>query len=344
MRIGIFGAGAWGTALACHAARHQEVRLWARDPAQVAAMRAQRSNERYLPGVPFGERLQPSGDLDALCSWLNGAPSLAVIATSVAGLRPTLTALMPHLEPGASCGGILWLCKGLEPGSGLLPHQSAAALLRGLPGGVLSGPSFAQEVAAGLPVALTVASSDENLQSAAVQAFHHGSARIYYSDDVPGVELGGALKNVMAIAAGICDGLQLGHNARAALITRGLAEITRLGVALGARPETFVGLTGLGDLVLTCTGDLSRNRQVGLALARGDTLDAIVVRLGHVAEGVACAQAAEALAARHHVEMPIVTAVNQVLGGVLAAAEAVDSLLAREPKAESGEEDGWPAA
>lgn len=338
MRIGVFGAGAWGTALACHAAREYEVRLWARDPAQVRAMRARRSNERYLPGAGFADRLQPWADLDEVCAWLSAAPSLAIVATAVAGLRSTLTALVPRLGPGAACNGILWLCKGLEPDSGLLPHQGAASLLRGLPGGVLSGPSFAQEVAAGLPVALTVASGDESLQSSAVQAFHHGSARIYTSDDVLGVELGGALKNVMAIAAGICDGLELGHNARAALITRGLAEITRLGVAMGARPETFVGLTGLGDLVLTCTGDLSRNRQVGLALARGETLAGIVTRLGHVAEGVACARAADALAARHGIEMPIVAAVNQVLAGTLAAGEAVDALLAREPRAESDDE------
>jgi len=249
--------------------------------------------------------------------------------------RATLVALDSRLQRLRSCAGVVWLCKGLESDTGLLPHAVAAQALRAAAGGVLSGPSFAQEVAAGLPVALTVASFDDALQAATVQALHHGAARIYRSDDVVGVELGGALKNVMAIAAGIGDGLALGQNARAALITRGLAEIARLGAALGARPETFMGLTGLGDLVLTRTGDLSRNRRVGLALASGEPLAAIVARLGHVAEGVACAAAADALAARHAVQMPIVAGVNAVLRGQLDAREAVEALLAREPKPEA---------
>lgn len=337
MRIAIFGAGAWGTALACHAALRNEVRLWARDAALVESIERERRNERYLPGFAVDARIGASADLDETCSWLDDAavPSLAVVATSVAGLRPTLAALDPRLKQLRRCAGVVWLCKGLESESGLLPHAVAAQALRSAPGGVLSGPSFAQEVAAGLPVALTVASSDDALQAATVQALHHGAARIYRSDDVVGVELGGALKNVMAIAAGIGDGLALGQNARAALITRGLAEIARLGAALGARPETFMGLTGLGDLVLTCTGDLSRNRRVGLALASGEPLAAIVARLGHVAEGVACAAAADALAARHAVQMPIVAAVNAVLRGQSVAREAVESLLAREPKPEA---------
>lgn len=335
MRIAIFGAGAWGTALACHAALRHDVLLWARDPALVEAMRRERRNERYLPGVALGARIDASADLDLACRWLDGQPSLAIVATSIAGLRPTLAALDARLGGASSCAGVAWLCKGLEVDSGLLPHAVAAQALRSLQGGVLSGPSFAQEVAAGLPVALTVASPNDALQATAVQALHHDAARIYRSDDVVGVELGGALKNVIAIAAGIGDGLAFGHNARAALITRGLAEIARLGVAMGARPETFMGLTGLGDLVLTCTGDLSRNRRVGLALAAGERLDAIVARLGHVAEGVACARAADALAAKHGVEMPIVAAVNAVLEGALGAREAALSLLAREPRAEA---------
>ncbi|HEY0877609.1 MAG TPA: NAD(P)H-dependent glycerol-3-phosphate dehydrogenase [Zeimonas sp.] len=336
MRIAIFGAGAWGTALALHAALRHDVRLWARDPALAAAILRDRCNERYLPGFALDARIGADADLDATCRWLDeGEASLAVVATPVAGLRATLAALDARLAASGACAGVVWLCKGLEADSGLLPHAVAAQALAAVPGGVLSGPSFAQEVAAGLPVALTVASHDEALQAAAVQALHHGAARIYRSDDVVGVELGGALKNVMAIAAGICDGLALGQNARAALITRGLAEIARLGVALGARPETFMGLTGLGDLVLTCTGDLSRNRRVGLALAGGDPLEAIVARLGHVAEGVACAAAAHALAQRKDVEMPIVAAVNAVLHGGLDPRAAVVALLAREPKAEA---------
>ncbi len=332
MRIAIFGAGAWGTALACHAAARHPVRLWARDAGQVASMRRDRRNERYLPGVDLAAGIEPDDDLEAVCRWLVAAPSLAVIATPVAGLRATLRALDASLPRSAA--GVVWLCKGIEADSGRFPHQIAAEVLHRLPGGVLSGPSFAQEVAGGLPVGLTVASSQPALQRASVDAFHHGAARIYRSADVIGVEVGGALKNVMAIAAGICDGLALGQNARAALITRGLAETARLGAALGASAETFMGLTGLGDLVLTCTGDLSRNRRVGLALAAGESLGDIVARLGHVAEGVQCAAAADALARSHGVEMPIVGAVNSVLSGRQSARDAVLMLLAREPRNE----------
>ena len=334
MRIAIFGAGAWGTALAQHAAQRHEVLLWMRDPALAQAIRAAGSNERYLPGVPLAPAVLPTADLARACAWLAEGPSLAVLATSVAGMRPVLRAIDGELPP--SCAGVVWLCKGIEVGSGRLPHQVAADELPSTPCGALSGPSFAQEVAAGLPVALTAASSSEALASAAVEAFHHGAARIYRTDDVVGVELGGALKNVMAIAAGICDGLKLGMNARAALITRGLAETARLGVAMGARPDTFMGLTGVGDLVLTCTGDLSRNRRVGLALARGEPLERIVAELGHVAEGVACAPVALQLALRLGVEMPIVAAVQSVLDGRSTARDAVLALLAREPRSERG--------
>ncbi len=334
MRIAIFGAGAWGTALAVHAARRHPVTLWARDPAQAAALRHDRRNERYLPGVGFPEGIEIADDLKAACGALGEPGSLAVVATPVAGLRVMLRALDATLP--AAAAGVVWLCKGIEADTGKFPHEVADGELHGRDAGVLSGPSFAQEVAAGLPVALTVASGSERLQSATVEAFHHGPVRIYRSDDVIGVEIGGALKNVMAIAAGICDGLALGQNARAALITRGLAETARLGAALGARAETFMGLTGLGDLVLTCTGDLSRNRSVGLALAAGESLDAIVARLGHVAEGVRCAQAAETRARARGVDMPIVAAVNAVLAGRQHARDAVLALLARGPRNEHG--------
>ena len=332
MRIAIFGAGAWGTALAVHAARQQPVMLWARDPALVASLRSARCNERYLPRVALAPQIEFADDASAACRWLEVPGSLAVVATPLAGLRPTLRVLDAELPDGVR--GVVWLCKGIEAATGRLPHEVAAEELHRHDAAVLSGPSFAQEVAAGLPVALTVASSSVALQAATVEAFHHGPARIYRSDDVVGVELGGALKNVMAIAAGICDGLSLGQNARAALITRGLAETVRLGACIGARIETFLGLTGLGDLVLTCTGDLSRNRQVGLALAGGESLAAIVARLGHVAEGVYCAQAAEALARAHRVDMPIVSAVNAVLAGRQQARDAVLALLSREPRNE----------
>jgi len=334
MRIAIFGAGAWGTALAVHAARRHPVMLWARDRALVASLRRGRCNERYLPGVALVPGIEFADDPAAACEWLAAPGSLAVVATPVAGLRPTLRSLDAALPPALA--GTVWLCKGIEAGTGRLPHQVAGEELHRHDAGVLSGPSFAQEVAAGLPVALTIASAAAGLQDAAIEAFHHGPARIYRSDDVVGVELGGALKNVMAIAAGICDGLALGQNARAALITRGLAETARLGAALGARAETFMGLTGLGDLVLTCTGDLSRNRQVGLALAGGESLPAIVARLGHVAEGVSCAAAAEALARAHGIDMPIVSAVNAVLAGSQAPRDAVLALLSREPRNEHG--------
>ncbi|MGE3863799.1 MAG: NAD(P)H-dependent glycerol-3-phosphate dehydrogenase [Burkholderiaceae bacterium] len=344
MRIAVFGAGAWGTAIASHLSARHEVCLWARDAALVAAMRRERQNGRYLPGVQLPSALLLDDDFDAVCGWLGEGPrepssgsaqpggALAVVGTPVAGLRPTLAALDTRLP--APVAGVVWLCKGIEAESGLLPHQVAAEVLPRHRAGVLSGPSFAQEVAAGLPVALTLAAADAGLRRIAQAAFHHEAARIYGSDDVVGVELGGALKNVMAVAAGICDGLALGMNARAALITRGLAEISRLGRALGARAETFMGLTGLGDLVLTCTGDLSRNRRVGLALAAGEPLPAIVARLGHVAEGVRCADAAQQLAARCGVEMPIVDAVRAVLSGRQQAREAVLALMAREQRAE----------
>ncbi len=332
MRVAIFGAGAWGSALARHTAASHPVLLWARDPALVDSMRRLRRNERYLPGVELPAAVDFTHHLDEACAWLAREPSLAVVGSSVAGLRPILRSLDARLP--ANAAGVLWLCKGLEVDTGWLPSQVAEAELHGRASGALSGPSFAQEVAAGLPVALTVASSDAVLEAAAVSAFHHGPARIYRSDDVTGVELGGALKNVMAIAAGICDGLALGHNARAALITRGLAETARLGAALGARSETFMGLTGLGDLVLTCTGDLSRNRRVGLALAGGESLPAVVARLGHVAEGVQCAAAAGALARERGVAMPIVAAVVAVLAGAMSPRDAVLALLSRESRNE----------
>jgi glycerol-3-phosphate dehydrogenase (NAD(P)+) len=333
MRVAVFGAGAWGTALAHHAARRHEVMLQARDPALVDEIRSHRRNSRYLPGVELAGGITSTSRIDEACDWLcEGDSGLAVVGTSVAGLRPVLGQLQTGLPQST---GLVWLCKGIELGTSLLPHQVAAQTLGGHAHAVLSGPSFAQEVAAGLPVALTVASRVDWLRRLAQQAFHHDAARIYRSDDVIGVELGGALKNVIAIAAGICDGLRLGDNARAALVTRGLAEIARLGVALGARSSTFTGLTGLGDLFLTCTGDLSRNRRVGLALAAGEPLSAIVARLGHVAEGVPCARAAVQLARTHRIELPIVSAVQSVLDGASAPALAVRELLARQPRDEN---------
>ena len=331
MKIAVLGAGAWGTALAAAAAAAgHDTRLWARDAAQAAAIQAAHANTRYLPEVALPPALQATADLPAALAHGAGADGLLVIATPMAGLRGLLQAL-PAGAPA------LWLCKGFEAGSGLLGHEIARALRPGLPCGVLSGPSFALEVARGLPTALVAASSDAALAARAVQAFHGGALRIYTSTDVVGVEVGGALKNVLAIATGIVDGLPgAGLNARAALITRGLAEMTRLGLALGARADTFMGLSGLGDLVLTATGSLSRNRAVGLALAAGRRLPEALAELGHVAEGVPTAAVALARAQALGVEMPITAAVVAVLEGRLAPAQAVALLMAREARAETG--------
>ena len=325
MPIVVLGAGAWGTALAVAASTRHAVLLWARDPGQAAEMVATRRNQRYLPEVNLPESLRITADPAE--AWDIAERGLAVIGSPMSGLRERLAALPPH-------GHALWLCKGFEAGSGKLGHEIARELRPDLRCGVLSGPSFALEVARGQPTALVVASADAALCTLAVQAFHSDSLRVYSSDDPVGVEVGAAVKNVMAIATGIADGLQLGLNARAALITRGLAEMTRLGLALGAQASTFMGLSGLGDLVLTATGDLSRNRQVGLALASGASLPEILARLGHVAEGVHTAPTLQARARGCGVEMPITDAVVAVLQGELAPAQALRQLMAREARTE----------
>jgi glycerol-3-phosphate dehydrogenase (NAD(P)+) len=324
MRVAVLGAGAWGTAISCVLAARLEVALWARDPAQAATIGTSRRNERYLPGFELPSTIGVSADL---AEATRGA-QLLLAATPVAGLRQLLQQLRGAMP-------VVWLCKGFEEGSGELPHQIAeAALGKGARCGALSGPSFAEEVARGLPCALTLASRDAAFAREAAALLHGGRMRVYYSSDLVGVEIGGAVKNVMAIAAGISDGLGLGLNARAALITRGLAEIARLGTALGGQPETFMGLAGAGDLILTATGDLSRNRRVGLELARGRPLKDVVASLGHVAEGVHSAREAAKLAASRGVEMPVTEAVSAVLEGRITPAAAVERLLARESKME----------
>lgn len=324
MTLAVLGAGAWGTAISCVLARRFAVRLWARDPAQARAIAQSRRNERYLPGAELPASVTVTDDLAAATA----DAELLLAATPVAGLRELLARLKGE-------SGVVWLCKGFEEGSGALPHQIAGETLRkGVRYGVLSGPSFAEEVARGLPCALTLASRDGAFAREAAERLHGGRMRIYYSTDLVGVEIAGAVKNVMAIAAGISDGLGLGLNARAALITRGLAEISRLGAALGAQAETVMGLAGIGDLILTATGDLSRNRRVGLELARGRPLPEILSHLGHIAEGVRSANEAARLAAQLKVDMPVTDAVNQVLNGNLSPAAAVERLLAREPKME----------
>ena len=331
MRIAFLGAGAWGTALAKHASGQHSVMLVARDADQARAISNSRQNQRYLPGVAIAANTLVSANIDEALNWLNAqAGSLIVISSALSGLVPILEQIR---LAGDIPNGLIWLCKGLL--SAQLPSAVVANTLPQLASAPLFGPSFALEVAQGLPAALTVATLDDRLAALAVEAFHHGAIRVYRSDDVVGVELGGALKNVIAIATGICDGLALGTNARAALVTRGLAEMARLGLAMGAHNATFMGLTGLGDLVLTSTGDLSRNRRVGLQLACGKHLDDILPALGHVAEGVSTVTQACALARRHRVDMPICEAVEAVLNARLSPRDAVSALLAREPKREN---------
>lgn len=333
-KITVLGAGAWGTAVAIALAARHDVLLWGRNPQQMAQAKAARDNLTYLPGHPFPPALRVGSDFEAALRHVSDASPeqapILIAACPVAGLRPLLEQLRGRAIPN-----LVWLCKGFEAGTGLLPHQVMAEVLGdAVPGAALSGPSFAQEVARGLPCALSVASTSAALRERVVAAVHGGNLRVYACDDLVGVEVGGAVKNVMAIATGAADGLGLGLNARAALITRGLAEITRLGVALGAQAGTFMGLTGMGDLILTCTGDLSRNRRVGLALAQGKALDTIVAELGHVAEGVPCAKAVRELARGMGVEMPITEAVAGVLFDGVAAPEMAAKLLARDPRVE----------
>lgn len=332
MKILLLGAGAWGTALAVSAVPRHQVALWARNPAQASSLQALGENLRYLPGIPLPAALRvvagAPAELPALCA----GQDLVVIATPMAGLRDLLVALRECQAP------VAWLCKGFEAPlagpSGWLGHEIRAEVAPRLRAGALSGPSFAQEVARGQPTALVAASDHAPVREALVEAFHSPAVRVYANDDLPGVEVGGAVKNVLALATGLCDGLSLGLNARAALITRGLAEMTRLGLALGARAETFMGLSGLGDLVLTATGDLSRNRRVGMMLASGHTLQQAVDSLGHVAEGVYCARTVVQRAARLGVDMPISRAVVDLLDGKLQPAQAVAKLMGREATAE----------
>lgn len=332
MNITILGAGAWGTALAIALADRHKVVLWGREESAMRDAATRRENVAYLPGFPLPAGLKVTSDFDAAVANVAGASDgLLIVASSVAGLRPLAQRLQSCRIPN-----IVWLCKGFEEKTQLLPHQVVHEVLgAAIPHGALSGPSFAQEVARGQPCALTIASDTPALRERVVGAVHGRSIRVYATDDLVGVEVGGAVKNILAIATGVLDGLGLGLNARAALITRGLAEITRLGVALGGRPETFMGLAGVGDLILTCTGDLSRNRQVGLGLAQGKTLDVIVSELGHVAEGVRCAQAVRDLARKNGVEMPITNAVAAVLFDGDSPRAMVERLLSRDPRNEA---------
>ncbi|MDO4794754.1 MAG: NAD(P)H-dependent glycerol-3-phosphate dehydrogenase [Brachymonas sp.] len=351
MKIAVLGAGAWGTGMALQLARRHAVHLWAREPEVAAAMQQHRVNERYLPGL----RLPDSVHVHAGTAQAADVADcdLLLLACPVAGLRHQLAALRHVQRP------VVWLCKGFEavqPGAayGLLPHEVMAQVAPELQAGVLSGPSFAQEVARNQPTAMVVASPHESVCQATVQAVHGGMVRLYTGSDWVGVEVGGAVKNVMAIAAGVLDGLaeraaaaaskggageaadaSPGLNARAALLTRGLAEMTRFGRALGAEEKTFMGLSGMGDLVLTATGDLSRNRRVGLLLAQGLTAQQAVDTLGHVAEGVYCARTVLARAEALRIDMPITRCVVALLDGQLNAIQAAQQLMGRDVRAES---------
>jgi glycerol-3-phosphate dehydrogenase (NAD(P)+) len=327
MNITILGAGAWGTALAVSLSGQHRVTLWGRDSAQIAEMASSRLNRSYLPEIVLPQALRLTHELGVSLA----DAELVLVVVPVSALRTTLSQIGELAKPLP----VIWACKGFEQGTAQLPHQVVSETLpQDFPYGVLSGPSFALEVARGLPTALTLASPDGELARRLAHALHHARLRVYSSTDVVGVEVGGAVKNVLAIASGIADGMGFGHNARAALITRGLAEMTRLGLKLGGRAETLGGLSGAGDLILTCTGDLSRNRQVGMLLAQQRALPDILEQLGHVAEGVYTVREVYRLAQRLQVEMPICAAVHGVLYEGIPAASAVEALLGRSPQDE----------
>lgn len=329
LKITVLGAGSWGTALAALMARHgHAVTLWGRDPKVAAAIDAQHENPRYLPGIALPPGLRATTDLKAS---LEGAQLVLVVVPSHA-FTETLRLLEP-LRPSEA--GVAWATKGFEPGSGRFLHEVAEDILgAAVPLAVVTGPSFAKEVAEGLPTALTVHGNHQEFAQLMADMLHGPAFRAYTGDDMVGAELGGAMKNVLAVATGVADGMQLGLNARAGLITRGLNEMLRLSAAIGARPETLMGLAGLGDLVLTCTGDLSRNRRLGLALGRGQSLQDAVREIGQVVESVQTADEVMRQADRHGIDLPISSAVRAVLHGDLTPAAGLQQLLAREQKPE----------
>ena len=329
LNIAVLGAGSWGTALAALMARHgHAVTLWGRDAKVAAAIDQQHENTRYLPGIPLPDNLRATTDLAAS---LQNADLVLVVVPSHA-FTETLRLLAP-LRPAAT--GVAWATKGFEPGSGRFLHEVAEDILGpSVPLAVVTGPSFAKEVTLGLPTAVTVHGDDVEFTQQVADVLHGPAFRAYTGNDMLGAELGGAMKNVLAVATGVADGMQLGLNARAGLITRGLNEMLRLAAAIGGRPETLMGLAGLGDLVLTSTGDLSRNRRLGLALGRGQSLPDAVREIGQVVESVQTADEVMRQADRHGIDLPISSAVRAVLHGDLSPAEGLQQLLAREQKPE----------
>ncbi|MBV8853447.1 MAG: NAD(P)-dependent glycerol-3-phosphate dehydrogenase [Sinobacteraceae bacterium] len=329
--VAVLGAGSWGTALALQFARTgRPTRLWGRDTAMLSAMAQERCNRRYLPSAQFPSQLQIEPDLAAA---LAGARAVLIAVPSHA-LRTLLMQIAPHLK---SDTGLAWATKGFELETGLLPHQVAAQVLGSRRCvAVLSGPTFAREVGAGLPTAMTIASPDADFAAMLARQLSSANFRAYTAADIVGVEVGGAIKNVLAVGAGLSDGLGFGANTRVALITRGLVEMTRLGVALGAQRETFMGLAGLGDLVLTCTDDQSRNRRFGLLLAAGRTPTEALAEIGQVVEGYTAARATQRVAAGAGVEMPLCAGVYRVLFEKVPAQTAVRELMTRPIKPEHG--------
>ena len=327
--IAVLGAGSWGTALAILLARNGfPARLWGPDAARLSRLEHERENAVHLPGIPFPDRLHTADDLPGLAR--NAARFL--IAVPSHAFRATLLAMQPHVSADAI---VAWATKGLEPGSGKLLSQVASETLPGSRAlGVISGPTFAREVAVGMPTAFTVASPQPGVAEEIASWLRNDRVRVYTNSDIAGVQLGGAIKNVIAIAAGVSDGLGFGANARAALITRGLAELMRLGVAMGGKRETFMGLTGAGDLILTCTDNTSRNRRLGVGLGQGRKLPEVLSELGQEVEGVATARELHRLAGKLDVDMPITEQVYRVLYENLPPQDAVEALLKREPRQE----------
>jgi glycerol-3-phosphate dehydrogenase (NAD(P)+) len=332
--VAVLGAGSWGTALAVQLARNGvPTTLWGRTPQAVVDMAAARRNERYLPDLDFPDTLLLSAALEPV---VRDAGTVLVSVPSHA-FDELLATIAPWIAPNT---GVAWATKGFDPASGRFLHQLVAERLPGHAAAVVTGPSFAREVAIGLPTALTVHSADAEFAQDVAQKLHSPRFRAYTGSDVLGAELGGAMKNVLAVATGVADGMQMGLNARAGLITRGLAEMLRLGGALGSRAETLMGLAGLGDLVLTCTGDLSRNRRLGLALGRGVGLREAIAEIGQVVESVQTVDTVMKLANEHGVELPITALVQRVLHEELTPAEGMHALLAREQKPEYPDASG----
>ena len=327
MKFAVIGAGSWGTALAIQLARNGTTYLWGRKPQHIDEMQKSRKNQKYLPGIVFPDNIIPEKDLEKAIS---SSDAVLVVSPSHA-FAEILKKITPYLQERP----LAWAAKGFEPGSGRFLHQVAEDIIgKDHPMALVTGPSFAKDVAEGKPTLVTVASNSDQFARDVAYALHNSQFRVYISHDMIGAELGGAVKNVLALATGICDGMQLGDNTRAAILTRGMAEMMRLGQAMNCKPETLMGLSGLGDLVLTCTGDLSRNRRMGLALGRGQSIEEAKTEIGQVVEGINTADEVVRLAKKYNVDMPISEHVWKVVNGLMTPADAVKELMSREVRQE----------